>query len=178
MRKFNPAVIRARSISRVKKKDTTTQDTTTQDTTTRRKTRRFKSPDRFRGMKDAALHDEFQEVPASERTDPNSVYVVPETWEKPGQLKAPPIPEKLVREIEDGTEFTDQEGEELPTRVKKLVVQTVIPAAKKRTTSVSVSMSPEEKYLIQKHVYTRGLKVSEWARKLMFDAANIKTPDR
>jgi hypothetical protein len=105
------------------------------------------------------LVDAFQEVPVGEENNPQSVFTVPDSWEKPKSIQGDP---PTLSE---------------PQAMKKLGPKKK-PQHKRRRQSVSICVSEEEDFILRKHAYDKGVTFSEWARTVLFKAAGRKVPDR
>ena len=104
------------------------------------------------------LIDAFQEVPPSAQKNPQSVYRVPDSWEAPKKVLKKPLPAEPEPDNRRG-----------PKRK---------PQHKRRGTSLTFSVSPEEEFYLRKFAADKGMSFSEWARATLFKAMGQDIPSR
>ena len=89
----------------------------------------------------------------------------------------PPTPQPLPRPTRPAESFEPEE----PTVTVKLTrteLRALRHSKKVRATSLSFALSQQEKETIKRHCHKRGTTVSEWIRKLAFEAMGKPIPKR
>jgi len=110
------------------------------------------------------LADAFQDVPPGEESNPQSVYRIPDSW------PAPPVVQKKALPKANGESATTPEPVRPGPKRK--------PKHKSRKFSMSLSMSEEEEFYLRKFASDKGMKFSEWARAILFEAMKRDIPSR